>query len=86
MRLRVLSLQAGRVVTTGTLLRKVWGRRGADDNDRVRTVVNKLRAKLGDDAANAAYVFTQREVGYKVGDPGPVSAARIDIAAQSVHP
>ena len=68
--LRVLSLKAGRVVTTETLLRQVWQRRGSDDNDRVRTVVKKLRAKLGDDAANPAYLFTQHGVGYRIGDPG----------------
>ena len=68
--LRVLSLHAGRVVTTETLLRQVWRRRGADDNDRVRTVVKKLRAKLRDDAANPAYLFTQHGVGYRIGDPG----------------
>ena len=67
--LRVLSLQAGRVVTTETLLRQVWSRRGADDNDRVRTVVKKLRAKLGDDAAKPTYIFTQHGVGYRIGDP-----------------
>ena len=68
--LRVLALKAGRVVTTEALLRQVWSRRGADDNDRVRTVVKKLRAKLGDHAADPAYVFTQHGVGYRIGDPG----------------
>ena len=67
--LRVLSLKAGRVVTTEALLRQVWSRRGVDDNDRVRTVVKKLRAKLGDHAADPAYVFTQHGVGYRIGDP-----------------
>ncbi len=70
--LRALSLHAGRVVTTETLLRQVWRRRGADDNDRVRTVVKKLRAKLGDDAANPDYIFTHHGVGYRIGDTGEV--------------
>ena len=38
-------------VTTDALLRQVWGRRGSDDTNRVRTVVKKLRAWLGDDAS-----------------------------------
>ena len=29
-------------VTTDALLRQVWGRRGSDDTNRVRTVVKKL--------------------------------------------
>ena len=39
----ILSVNAGRVMTTEVLLRQVWGRRGSDDTDRVRTVVKKLR-------------------------------------------
>ena len=70
--LRVLSLQAGWVVTTETLLRQVWGRRGSDDNDRVRTVVKKLRAKLGDNAAAPTYIFTEHGVGYRIATPGGV--------------
>ena len=62
-------------MTTQALLRQVWGRRGSDDNDRVRTVVKKLRAKLGDDAANPAYVVTQHGVGYRIADPGDASGS-----------
>ena len=51
--LRVLSVNGGRVVTTAALLRQVWGRRSVDDTDRVRTVVKKLRAKLGDERGHA---------------------------------
>ena len=67
--LRVLSVNGGRVVTTAALLRQVWGRRGVDDTDRVRTVVKKLRAKLGDDAAAPTYIFTEHGVGYRIATP-----------------
>ena len=67
--LRVLSLKAGRVVTTNSLLRQVWGRRGGGDSERVRTYVKKLRRKLGDDAANPAYIFNKRGVGYRMAGP-----------------
>ena len=67
--LRILSLNADRVMTTEVLLRQVWGRRGSDDTDRVRTVVKKLRAKLGDDAADPAYIFTEHGVGYSMASP-----------------
>ena len=68
--LHVLSVNAGRVVTTRTLLRRVWGKRDPKDTDRVRTVIKNLRGKLGDDAAAPAYIFTERGVGYRMASPG----------------
>ena len=68
--LRILSRNAGRVVTHRTLLRQVWGRRGSEKTARVRTVMKKLRKKLGEDAANPAYIFNRHGVGYSFGDPG----------------
>ena len=69
--LRVLSAAGGRIVTTETLLRQVWGRRAADDTDRVRTAVKKLRRKLGDSAADPKYIFNEHGVGYRIVSPGP---------------
>jgi len=65
--LRVLSRNAGRVVTYNRLLRQVWGRRGGGNPGPVRTFAKKLRQKLGDDAANPTYILTQRGVGYRMG-------------------
>ena len=65
--LRVLSRNAGRVVTYNRLLRQVWGRRGGGNPGPVRTFAKKLRQKLGDDAANPAYILTERGVGYRMG-------------------
>ena len=73
--LRVLSAGGGRLVTTEALLRQVWGRRGSDDTDRVRTAIKKLRRKLGDRAAEPAYIFNERGVGYRFARPGPVASA-----------
>ena len=69
--LRVLSINAGRVLTYGSLLRQAWGRRRpeATDPKLVRAVVRRLRRKLGDDAANPAYIRNQHGVGYRM--PGP---------------
>ena len=67
--LRVLSQNAGRVLTYGRLLRSVWGKRGTDNPGRVRTYVKKLRHKLGDDAADPAYILTERAVGYRMPEP-----------------
>ncbi|WP_419163876.1 winged helix-turn-helix domain-containing protein, partial [Candidatus Palauibacter sp.] len=59
----------GRVVTTEALLRKVWGHWYLQDTGRVRTVVKKLRGKLGDDAAAPTYILTERGVGYRCPPP-----------------
>ena len=67
--LRILSLNAGRVVTYDALLRQVWGRREVNDTNPVRTYVRKLRHKLGDDAAAPAYILTERGVGYRMVEP-----------------
>ena len=64
--LRILSLNAGRVVTTHTLLRQVWRGLDSGDTDRLRTVVKNLRHKLGDNAAKPAYIFNERGVGYRM--------------------
>ena len=66
--LRVLSVNAGRVVTYPSLLRQAWGGRhtGAGDFKRVHTIVRLLRRKLGDDATNPAYIRNVRGVGYRM--------------------
>ena len=57
-------------MTYDTLARRVWnGRNGADVNS-VRIFVRNLRHKLGDDAANPAYIFNERGVGYRMAEPG----------------
>ena len=68
--LRILSVNAGRVVTFESLLRQAWDARDPNDTERVRAFVKQLRAKLGDDAARPAYIFNQRGVGYRMPRPG----------------
>ncbi len=70
--LRVLSLNAGRVVDYGSLLRQAWGGqyKAHEDPKLVRAVVKRLRSKLGDDAANPIYIRNERGVGYRVPKPG----------------
>ncbi|MDE2882684.1 MAG: response regulator [Acidobacteriota bacterium] len=68
--LRVLSMNAGRVLTFDSLLRQAWrGRRSADDPKLVRAVVKRLRRKLGDDATNPTYIRNERGVGYRMPKP-----------------
>ena len=67
--LRALSLEAGRVVTYDTVLRKVWNGREAGDVTLVRNFVKKLRAKLGEDARSPTWIFNVRGVGYRMPRP-----------------
>ena len=67
--LRVLALNAGRVVTYDALVRQIWGGRETGDTNLVRNFVKKLRAKLGEDAAKPAWIFNVRGVGYRMADP-----------------
>ncbi|MCY4529931.1 MAG: ATP-binding protein [Chloroflexi bacterium] len=59
-----LSANAGRVLTQRHLLQRVWGERNDGDVRPLRTIVSRLRRKLGDDANNPTYVFTEPRVGY----------------------
>jgi DNA-binding response OmpR family regulator/anti-sigma regulatory factor (Ser/Thr protein kinase) len=64
-----LSVSPGRVLTHDLLLRRIWGLRSFEDFRRVRTLVKRLRRKLGDDADDPRYIFTEPRVGYRIGKP-----------------
>ena len=59
-----LASNAGRVLTYEHLLRRVWMLDGDADVRQMHTAVSSLRRKLGDDAENPTYVFTELRVGY----------------------
>ena len=68
--LRVLALDAGRVMTYDTLLRRVWNGRDNADANLVRNFVKTIRMKLGESAANPEWIFNERGVGYRMAEPG----------------
>ena len=61
-----LAAHAGRVVTHEHLLERVWGERGSGSLRPLRTMVGKLRRKLGDDAEHPTYIFTEPRVGFRM--------------------
>ena len=61
-----LSANAGRLLTYEHLLERVWGEKDNGDVRPMRTIVSKLRRKLGDDADNPTYIFTEPCVGYRM--------------------
>ncbi len=59
-----LSVNAGKVLTYEHLLENVWKEKSDASLNPMRTLVAKLRGKLGEDARNPAYVLTESRVGY----------------------
>lgn len=67
--LKYLATNAGKVLTHPMILRAVWGAEYTDDTHVLRTYINQLRAKLGDDPASPRYIRTDTGVGYRFLDP-----------------
>ena len=61
-----LSVNAGLVLTHDQLLSRVWGTGRSVESGQVRTIVKRLRRKLGDPARRPRYIFTEPRVGYRM--------------------
>ena len=61
-----LAAHAGRVVTHEHLLERVWGERAGGSLRPLRTMVGKLRRKLGEEADRPVYIFTEPRVGFRM--------------------
>ena len=61
-----LSANAGRVLTYEHLLRRVWRLEVDADLRPMRTAISSLRRKLGNDAEDPTYIFTELRVGYRM--------------------
>ncbi|MDE0137483.1 MAG: response regulator [bacterium] len=64
-----LSRHPGRVLTHDQLLRSVWSEDHPADQRLLRSFIKNVRQKLGDDARNPSYIFTQSGVGYHLAKP-----------------
>ena len=61
-----LSTNAGRVMTHDQILQRVWGSEYFGDVQLLRATMRNLRRKLGDDANEPRYIFTEPRVGYRM--------------------
>ena len=68
--LSALAAKAGRVSTYDYLRRRVWRSRRGGNTRTIRVFVKNLRDKLGDDAHNPTYIFTEPRVGYRLANAG----------------
>ena len=64
-----LSTNAGRVLSHNELLESVWGQGHSADQQLLRSFVKGLRGKLGDNARNPVYIFTESGIGYRLASP-----------------
>jgi DNA-binding response OmpR family regulator len=63
--LYLLVTNAGQVLPHDYLLTKVWGAEYRDALEYLKVHVRHLREKLGDDAQNPRFIFTERSKGYR---------------------
>ncbi len=63
--LELLMRNAGRVLTRGQIIDRVWGSDYVGDTKTLDVHVKRLRAKLEDDPANPVHIVTVRGLGYK---------------------
>ncbi len=64
--LHELSAHGGMVLTHDQLLLRVWGVGHSGDSGLVRTIVTRLRSKLGDEAGQPRYILTEPRIGYRM--------------------
>ena len=64
--LELLLRNAGRVLTRGQLMDRVWGSDYVGDTKTLDVHVKRLRAKLEPDPANPRHIITVRGLGYKL--------------------
>ena len=70
-----LCANAGKPLSYEHLAERVWKRTDNQDPRRIRSAMRNLRRKLGDDADNPTYIFTEPRVGYRMA-PGDADPAR----------
>jgi two-component system KDP operon response regulator KdpE len=69
--LRILALNAGKVVTQRQLLREVWGPNAQEQSQYLRVHLTHVRRKLSDAGFDAKRLRTEPGIGYRLlGDPG----------------
>ena len=64
-----LSINAGRVLTKETLMKRVWGQNYSSEYELLRTFIKNLRGKLSDSAERPRYILTESRVGYWMTSP-----------------
>jgi two-component system KDP operon response regulator KdpE len=64
----LLAANPGRLMTHAMILRTIWGPAHTEDAQYLRVYIRQLRQKLGDDAADPRWIFTEPGVGYRLAE------------------
>lgn len=79
-----LSKFAGRILTQDEILHRVWGPEYSGESQLLRSYVKSVRQKLGDDARNPTYIFTEHGIGYRMAKANapaaPIAQENQDLA------
>lgn len=66
--LSLLSKNAGKVLTTGNILKEIWGSNYGSDTQALRALMAALRRKIEKVPAKPRYIITEVGVGYRLVD------------------
>ncbi len=66
--LELLLRNAGRVLTRGQLIDRVWGTDYVGDTKTLDVHVKRIRSKIEPEPASPRYLLTVRGLGYKIAD------------------
>ncbi len=67
--LKVLAMNAGKLLTHKHLMKEVWGEAYSDDNQYLRIYIAQLRQKLEKDPARDQFIINEPGVGYRLEAP-----------------
>jgi len=81
----LLTENAGRVLTTESILGRIWGREYVDDPDRVKQFIWRLRQKIEPNPSQPQYILTKRGVGYQFARQPSAGSIRMH-AGQRLRP
>lgn len=66
--LLLLSKNAGKVITTGSILKEIWGANYGSDTQALRALMAGLRRKIEETPAKPKYILTEMGIGYRMPD------------------
>lgn len=66
--LKVLAMNAGKLLTHKHLMKEVWGEAHTDDNQYLRIYIAQLRQKLEKDPARDQFIINEPGIGYRLED------------------
>ncbi len=67
--LKILAMNAGKLLTHKYLMQQVWGEAYSDDNQYLRIYIAQLRQKIEKDPARDQFIINEPSIGYRMEEP-----------------